>query len=295
MSKGCIIYAFKKPAYGKLAWNLCLSIKAASEGMPVAVIHDGEALDHLNGHQQSMFDHIILMDKEDLYHNGKFSPGKGKISGYKYFPFDQNIIIDADSICINDLSLLFSRCTRNVHSQVVGSWDQSADSWTCQWMALKDVRALYDLPISHTIYEINSSFFYIEKSKQAEELYVRALDNLKIGWAHPMLQTWGGGFPDELAWNVAFAQLSIHPQFPDQKVLSNDAQEPIFFSTRFTNTWNYVYSKYFFIGYFGDKYFTDKSLQDMYDRIMTGVCKKFGFSHHYKMHQLMNSKHVKEK
>jgi hypothetical protein len=295
MTKGCVIYAFKKPAYGKMAWNLCMSIKAVSPDMPVAVIHDGHALDHLEQWRQDFFDHRILMSEDDLYVFGKFSPGKGKLSGYKYLPFDENIIIDADSICVSDVNNLFTRCTKNIHSQCVGSWDQSAESWSCQWMGLPDVKKLYELPDVHTIYEINSSFFFVRKSKEAEALYDKALHNLKIGWGHPMLQTWGGGFPDELGWNVAFAQLGIHPQFADQKVLSNDAQEPIFFSTRFTNDWNHVYSKYYFIGYFGDKYFTDKSLQDMYDRIMIGVGRKFGFDHHYKMHQLMNQKHVKEK
>lgn len=292
MTRGCVIYAFKKPAYGKMAWNLCTSIKAVSPNIPVAVIHDGESLNHLEHFKQAMFDHIILIDKEDLNHGGKFSPGKGKLSGYKYLPFDENIIIDADSICINDLNLLFDRCTKNIHSQCVGAWDQSAESWTCQWMSLPDVKKLYELPAEFNIYEINSSFFYVKKSKQAENLYVKALENLKIGWGHPKLQNWGGGFPDELGWNVGFAQLGIDPSFDDQKVLSNDTQEPIFFSTRFTNSWSDVYQKYYFIGYFGDRYFTDKSLQDMYDRIMVGVGQKFGFSHHYKMHQLMKEKHV---
>lgn len=295
MTKGCVIYAFKKPHYGKMAWNLCASIKAVSPGIPVAVIHDGQSLGHLEHFKQLMFDAIIMMDKEDLYHVGKFSPGKGKLSGYKYLPFDENIIIDADSICIGDVNRLFAICTKNVHAQCIGSWTEAAESWTCQWMDLVDARNLYSIDRPHTIYEINSSFLYIKKSQEAEMLYASALQNLKIGWGHPKLQTWGGGFPDELGWNVAFAQIGIHPQFDHQKELSNDGQEPIFFSTRFTNDWNYVHEKYFFIGFFGDSHFTDSSLQNYYDRLMIGVCKRFGLPHHFKIRHLMKAKHVKEK
>lgn len=295
MSKGVIIYAFKKSAYGKMAWNLCMSIKAVSPNIPVAIIHDGESLHHLEEWRKIHFDQMIFMEPEDLYHNGKFSPGKGKLSGYKYLPFDENIIIDADSICINDLNVLFARCTKNVHAQCVGVWDETAASWTCQWMGMEDVKALYELPNKFSIYEINSSFLYVRKSEEAERLYEQALKNLEKGWGNSKLQTWGGGFPDELGWNVAFAQLGIHPQFEDQKDISNDLQEPIFFSTRFTNTWNYVYDKYYFLGYFGDRHFTDRSLQDMYDRIMTGVGRKYGFEHHFKMHSLMREKHVTTK
>lgn len=295
MTKGCVIYAFKKPSYGKMAWNLCMSIKAVSPNMPVAIIHDGLSLDHLEDWRQRYFDQLILMDKEDLYHVGKFSPGKGKLSGYRYLPFDENIIIDADSICINDLSRLFEMCTKNVHAQCVGSWNETAKTWTCQWMDLIEARKLYSIEGTHTVYEINSSFVYIKKSPEAEKLYARALENLEIGWGHPELQNWGGGFPDELGWNVAFAQLGIHPQFYHQTELSNDAQEPIFFSTRFTNNWNYVHDKYYFIGFFGDSHFTDGSLQNYYDRLMVGIGKKFGFPHHFKIRHLMKAKHVKEK
>lgn len=292
MSKGVIIYAFKKSAYGKLAWNLAVSIKFHSPGIPVAVIHDGQPFAHLQEWQMKFFDYQILMDKSDLYEGLKFSPGKGKLSGYKYFPFDENIIIDADSICINDVNILFDKCTKDFHAQTVGVWDQDAVDWTCQWMRLNFVKETFALPEKYNIYEINSSFMYVKKGPVCEALYKQAIENYHTGLSHPKLRPWGGGFPDELAWDVAFAQCGIHPQFDYQKELSNDNQEPIYFSTNFTNDWGYVMNKYAFIGYFGDRHFTDSSLQKQYDRLMTAYGNHFGFTHWFKMHQLMKEKHV---
>lgn len=119
MTRGCVIYALKKPAYGKFAWNLAVSIKAHSPDIPICVIHDDSALTHLEQWQLDFFTHRIRINDEDLKHGIKFSPGKAKLCGYKYFPFDKNMIIDADSICIAPVENLFDKCTRPFHAQCI--------------------------------------------------------------------------------------------------------------------------------------------------------------------------------
>lgn len=295
MSRGVVIYSFKKPAYGKLAWNLAVSIKANNPGLPVAVLVWGNAMNHLEEWRRAYFDHIITMSDTDLLEGGKFMPGKAKLSGYKYLPFDENIIIDADSICIANLDGIWNRCTGNIHSQSVGRFTAADESWTCQWLSLPHLRETYALPEGYTLVEINSSFMYVKKSEEAEKFYAQALANYYTGKDHPKLRKWGGGFPDELGFNIAFAQSGIDPSFNDQEEVSNEAQWPVFFSTKFHNDWGHVYATYPIIGFFGDRYFTDRSLQDQYDRIMTGHASRMGFMHHFKMHQLMKEKHVKEK
>lgn len=295
MSKGVAIYAFKKAAYGKLAWNLAVSIRANNPDLPVSVITDGKALGHLADWQMAYFDKVVQMSMDDLYEKEKFMPGKGKLSGYKYLPYDHTMIIDADSICIGNIGDLFEKSTGPIHSQAVGVFSAKDTTWTCQWMSLENVKEVYSLGDKFTIYEINSSFMCVRKCEESEQFYNQALSNYKTGIEAPKFRKWGGGFPDELAFNVAFAQCKINPSFADQEVLSNDSQWPIFFSTRFTNDWSYVHNNFKFIGYFGDRHFTDRSLQDQYDRLMIGYGRKFGFMHQYKMHQLMKEKHVLSK
>jgi alpha-N-acetylglucosamine transferase len=295
MTRGIVIYALKKPAYGKLAWNLAVSIKASNPGLPVAVIVWGKAMDHLEDWRREYFDQIIPMAEADLMEGGKFMPGKAKLSGYKYLPFDENIIIDADSICINNLDELWSVCRGNIHAQAVGRFTQEDETWTCQWMGLPDVREAFKCPEQHTFFEINSSFMYVRKSADSHAFYDRALMNYHEARNNAKLRKWGGGFPDELGFNIAFMQCEIDPSFQHQTEISNEAQWPILFSTRSNNDWTHIFEHYKFIGFFGDKNFTAKNLQDTYDRIMTGHAARLGFTHHFKMHQLMKEKHVKEK
>lgn len=292
MNKGVVIYAFKKAAYGKFAYNLAISIKHHNPSIKIAVLTDGNAFSHLTAEQQSIFDSVVLMDQEDLYHNGKFSAGKAKLSGYKYFPFDHNLIVDADSICVNDISPLFDKCANNIHAQTCSVAKESDEHWSCQWMPFKVVKEVFELPKNFTAYEINSSFMSIKKSEQSEGFYAQALKNFISNDTHPKLRTWGGGFPDELAFNIAFAQCNINPSFPFQKEISNETQWPIFFSTKFTNGWAFVINNFHFIGFFGDKWFTDRSLQDQYDRFMVNYLSSLGRTHTFKIGHLMKEKHV---
>lgn len=295
MSKGVVIYAFKKPAYGKFAWNLAVSIKEHNPDIQIAVVVWGKALDHLEDWRKGWFDQIIHMEESDLFEMGKFMPGKAKLSGYKYLPFDENMIIDADTICIGNLDVIWNKCTGNIHAQAVGKFTEQNESWTCQWLALPHVREVFTLPEQHTIFEINSSFMYVRKCEESESFYAQALANYGTAKGHEKLRKWGGGFPDELGFNVAFAQLGIDPSFGDQPVISNETAWPIFFSTRFQNDWGFVYRTFPFVGFFGDGHFTDKSLQAQYDRIMLGCGSRKGFLHTFKINQLMKEKHVKEK
>jgi len=292
VSKGVVIYAFKKAAYGKFAYNLAVSIKHHNPNIIIAVLTDGNAFSHLTDEQRAIFDKEVLIGGEDLTHNGKFNAGKAKLSGYKYFPFDENMIVDADTICVADIGQLFNRCSKDVHAQVCGKFTNLSETWTCQWMPLPFVKEVFKLPTSYNIYEINSSFMYIKKGKTAEDFYKTALNNFISTPSHPKMRTWGGGFPDELAFNVAFAQQNIDPSFSWQTVFSNETQEPIFFSTKFTNDWGFVFNNFTFIGYFGDKHFTDKTLQAQYDRLMTAYLSKYGQPHRFKINQLMKEKHV---
>jgi len=295
VSRGIVIYAFKKAAYGKLAYNLAISIKHHNSALKIAVLTDGNALGHLTADEQSIFDHIVSISENDLYHNGKFSAGKAKLSGYKYFPFDHNLIVDADSICVNDIEPLFDRCTKNVHAQTCSVATEKDEHWNCQWMPFKIVKEVFDLPEKFTAYEINSSFMSVKKSEEAEKFYAQALANFTSNDTHPKLRTWGGGFPDELAFNIAFAQLGINPAFEHQTIISNDTQWPVFFSSKFTNGWAYVINNFHFIGFYGDKWFTDRSLQDQYDRFMVNYLSELGRQHLYKIGHLMKSKHVLNK
>lgn len=298
MDKGVIIYAFKKPSYGKLAFNLAVSLKFHSPEIPICLIHDELALKHLGIDHLKFFDKFIPIERNDLYDNIHFAPGKAKILGYKYFPFDQNMILDADSICVRPIEPLFESCqAKPIYSQSTGTWTEVADDWTCQWMNLKICKEVFKLPKKYQLFEINSSFMLVKKCKESEKFYTQAMENYTAGVNHKKLRKWGGGFPDELAFNIAFAQTGLSPAFDDLKLenINNVIQKPVFFSTNYTNRWGEIHKDYYFLGFFGGRNFTSKSLQEHYDTLMRGHAKHFGFMHQWKCHLLMKDKHVNEK
>lgn len=299
MNKGIVIYAFKKPAYGKFAYNLAASIKFHSPELPICLIHDELALTHLSIEQKALFDTQIIIATEDLYDDRKFSPGKAKILGYKYFPYDQNMVIDADSLCIQALEPLFDKYNKKpIYSQCSGTWTEEANEWTCQWLPLTICKELFDLPKTYRLFEINSSFVLVRKCKESEDFYNQAYQNYLKGVGHPKLGKWGGSFPDELALNIAFAQTGLQPNFEDLLLeeINNVIQKPVFFSTNYTNRFGQIQKDYYFLGFYGGRNFTSHSLQDFYDAKMREICGKLGLPfHQWKCHLLMKDKHVNEK
>lgn len=291
MDNGIVIYAFKKPSYGKLAFNLAISLKYHSPDIPICLIHDEEAIRHL-ADKLKIFDVLIKIAHDDLYDGMKFTPGKAKLSGYKYFPFERNMIIDADSLCIRPVEPLFEKCgTKSIYAQTVWVGDQQATEWTCTWMSLEACKQAFVLPKAFQLFEINSSFFYVKKGKEAEAFYKQALSNYKPD--HPKLRKWGGGFPDELAFNIAFAQTGVNPAFDDLKKedINNIAPIPVYFS-RSSPLKNVAQrTDLFFIGMYGGRNFTSKGLQAQYDAFMREYSRKFEFVHQWKGHLLMRDKH----
>lgn len=299
MNKGIIIYAFKKTAYGKFAYNLAVSLKYNSPELPICLLHDGNAIMHLTIDQRKFFDQEIIISYEDMYDKGMFSPGKAKLSGYKYFPYEWNMIIDADTVCIKPLGELFEKCSNKpIYSQTVGTWTEEAESWTCQWMSLSNCKAIFDLPIKYRLFEINSSFMIVHKCEEADKFYQQALVNYYKGDRNPKVsKIWGGTFPDELAFNIAFAQCGIEPNFDDLSYdqINNINPKPIYFSTLEAYKPNKYGDDFYFLGCYGGRNFTSKSLQDQCDRYMRGYANHFGLVHQWKYHLLMRSKHIEGK
>lgn len=59
MKKGILIIATKSHIYGRMAYNLALTIKATGTSISVCLIHDKDAVRHLNITEMDMFDDRI--------------------------------------------------------------------------------------------------------------------------------------------------------------------------------------------------------------------------------------------
>jgi hypothetical protein len=89
MQRGIVIIATKSPIYGKMAYNLALTIKATGSKIPVALIHDKEAIDHLKIEHLNLFDQLIPSE---------WNWNKIRFNIDKLTPFDHTMQLDADML-----------------------------------------------------------------------------------------------------------------------------------------------------------------------------------------------------
>jgi hypothetical protein len=98
MNTGILLIALGNEYYGKLAYNLILSIRKNSN-IPITIYANGNALNYLN-ENISTFD-IVELPKE-YYNNNKVSLCNIKTSLNVLSPYDKTLYLDVDSIIFNN-------------------------------------------------------------------------------------------------------------------------------------------------------------------------------------------------
>src|SRR5687768_10941291 len=86
LDKGIILLATGAPFYGRMAYNLAVTIKAV-EPVSVTVLHKGAGISHLSQKQLSIFDNIIEITDESF---------AAKLCLLDYSPYDRTLYFDAD-------------------------------------------------------------------------------------------------------------------------------------------------------------------------------------------------------
>lgn len=279
--------AFGKPAYGWMAYNLAITIRYFSPDLSIKLIYEPKALSKLHPHKHWVFNEMVEIDQADLYSDGHFNPGKSKTRVYKYLTAEHNIYLDVDALCNKPLEPLFDLLEKGkyYHTQVVGMQkpSQGRDFPEMQWAYLDDIVRHYGITEDATVYATNSSFAYIRKGKESEKLFAQIQENID----NPLKQLrlkWGGSFPDELALNVALAQVNHDPSISEQVVFFQYGGAISNFSA--------LIDKHYIMGYYGGKRFTCQSLWDYYDRFLKSVCGHFGGVHEHKSHLIIGDKHA---
>lgn len=306
MKRGIVLLAIEKPNYMQFAFNMALSIKHHSN-IPIQLIHSEGLLDKLHPYMREVFDSFTVMNREDMFVQSegrkgrteeRFEPGRAKLNLYKYLEFDESIYLDVDGVAVRDISSLFDYCKKDVQVQRYSgaqenSVDETADKWACIWMPLEEVRKNYSLPEKYTLPEINSSFLFIRKGELSEKFYSQSLANFREGYKGG----WGNRFPDELAYNIAFAQVGIDPTFESNIV-------PVYFRTytdnkRPVDKLEDIKKDHWIIGAYGSFKLNHSSIvssSGYYDKLIGHYMKqRFGRNIVYKIHRLMETKHVLNK
>lgn len=314
-TKGILLLAIGKPAYIQFAVNMALSIREYGCELPIHLVYgktdkgellwnwlpdDEKAL--FTSHEEMKEVHYQDIIKKGIEAESKLSPGKAKLHINLYSPFDKTIYIDVDGLCVRDLTSLFDLCDGYFHSQTVKVFTENDEVWACQWMNFENVKRYFPMPKTYNIYELNSSFQYF--TKEAAAFYEKARTN----YNEPIPKedfgkSWGGSFPDELALNVATAQMGIDPTI-------KGCQYPVYFRNRtgdgmlkdkgMDDPLEMIQERHYILGLYGDYRFNHHSIVDdfsgYYNRILHPLWhKELKRNNPYKSASLMRSKHVLSK
>lgn len=205
MLNGIIIIATGAPFYGRMAYNLTVTIKAV-EDFPVIVMHSGTGLNHLTEKQKSLFDSVIEIDTISF---------AAKLSLYDYSPFDNTLYLDADMAWMPNRkpSQLFNELKGIEFTSITEGWydyDKKEDKGNLMyhyWCDVGEAQRQYSL--SGKYYQWRSEVIYFQKGEIAKTLF----DQAKEIYANPKVtaKKFAGHIPDELAINISACKMGLEP------------------------------------------------------------------------------------
>ena len=268
MNKGIIIIATAHSLYGKLAYNLALTIKATGTSIPVCLIHDQAAIGKLDDEKLSIFDNLVQT---------AWNWNKVRFNVDKLSPYDHNLQLDADMLWLwkdpaelfeqhKDEELLFTN--EGFHdietgkSQLTGGYEWLAD--------LQKTIELYQL--TGKLYQLRWEAVLFKKTEKVRKFLAKAEAIRK----KPKLKTWlfEGQPVDEFAFYVAANLLGF-----EQAV---SPFLPAFWCKPLNNpTVKELSQKYFAIGFGGTR--AGDEYKKMYDLIMTHASNKLGLPYTFRL------------
>lgn len=286
--------AFGKRGYGFAAYNLAVSIRAFNTTIPITIYHDDIAFGQIEAEKLTIFDKMLPIPPELLYNNGKFDPGYTKVNLYDLYPYDLNLYLDVDALCLKDIEPLFEIIESKVkgdnyfYTHIIAEHkiSEGRDFKAMQWAWADDIWSHFKLKQDDVFYATNSSYQIVKKGKPAKRFY----DQIKKNYAHPiptdkLRMKWGGGQPDELYMNAALCQLKVPAQM-DTDVM--------FFGGDVSHTFTDIENKFYFLSLYGagasNVSTTRLKYREWYDRLLFAHYRKRGEGHIYKSQYIMAEK-----
>lgn len=219
--RGITLVALGNSYYGRMAYQLAVSLRIYSPGLQIALIYNDTAIREI---ELSMFDHLIPAPEEAHTFKTKQDAWiKAKLYLYDLSPFDETIFIDADMVAIGNFNQVFDQLKEfDFTMQNSGSVDLVNDmrEEKYTWGSLFEIQLMYKFS-SGLFYNLQSEFIYFKKKKSVKKLFDEAkkiFNNPKVNY-----RTFAGSVPDELAFSIAMVKTGIYPH--------QDKYKPIYWET----------------------------------------------------------------
>lgn len=289
---GVVLMAFGKPQYYWAAYNLAHSIKRFNKAVQIALISESLSKDsrYYCPELTDVIDVYVDLPSSNIYSDKKLNPAKAKLLVYDLLPFQENLLLDVDAVCLKDIEPLLkhlSSSDKDYQTIVVGNHKikQGRNFKEMLWAYADTTWEHYNLPSDATLIATNSSAQFIRKGDKAQALYSKASDLLINNPIplHKLRTKWGGGQPDELYINVALCLLDMDAQL-DTDIVYVTSKRELDFST--------IQSNYYLMGYYGGQGYTPRYYIDWLDRLIKSWYQVEGKTHKYYIHRIIEHKYV---
>lgn len=265
--KGIIIFAVGNPQYGRLAYNLALTLKGAGD-CHITLVRSGNSLSHLSQEKFQYFDNIIELP------DGAPQSCGAKLWAYDLSPYKKTLLLDADMLWLPEHSvgeLFFDLDGVKFTAITEGYAPGDENKMYFFWADVDEIREKYDIK-SEKLYQWRSEVMYFEKCDETKAFFKSA----KKIYLKPGLKSekmFANGTADELAIGVAAGVHDIHPhQYktwkPSYWHLLNNNNFPPF---------GQLYRDYYLVS-FGARFASENS-KLLYDRLVKASCYKRGIQH----------------
>ena len=204
-NRGIILITTGHAFYGRMAYNLAVSIKAV-EDIPICVLWNGAALNHLSEKQMKVFDTLIEI-KETSF--------ASKLEMYDYSPFEETLYFDADTVWLpkqkpSDLfdqlkDVQFTGITEGYYD--FDTMEDKGNKMYHYWCEPLDSQKAYDLKGKY--YQFRSEVLFFRKGEVAKKIF----DDAKEIYKNPKInfKQFAHHMPDELAINISTCMNGVQP------------------------------------------------------------------------------------
>jgi hypothetical protein len=268
-TKGILLIALGHNQYGRLAYNLATTIKAANQNINISLVHNNSSITHLSDLQKSIFDKLIECPLDYYTHQNKFCAVKSKVYANVLTPYDCTLFLDSDTALmpnkdiynfINQLEGLDFTIKNSGYYDVATS--TRFDSILYGY-SVKPEEIVKEYKAKDKVWQVQGEVFYFEKTKKSEILFneaQKAFTSQKLILEHGFA---GCSMNDELAFIIGLIKSGINPHvnrwMPSYWHYLNGGGKPLDIS--------YVVCEYYFLSVGGNN--VPKEVSNMYNNIIS--------------------------
>lgn len=299
--QGILLLALGQPHYGNYAANLAMSIKFNLPDMPIALLHDDNAIRHISGDKRiKLFDQLVEVPKEIYQVNGENRYIRTKNFLYSLTPFEETLFLDADIVLFpnvaDSISKLINELSEfdfSVSSRGFYELDKLSDNTYSQWVKIEDVKKAYGLKKGR-YYGLHSEFFWFKKTAKNDKFFslvesiAADFDSYKVithdhSVHHSAISlinevevrraVFASATPDELPYAIAMAKMKQYPH--------RDNFTPIYWeladSNRLIHKVKELYSQYIGLSWGGNR--TPAETTKLYNLLVKFYTGKGGYKY----------------